>query len=435
MRIQSVEPESLAEQAGLRSGDRLMKINGARVRDSLDYQYWSCDSDLALDVLRADGKREQVHIDKAPDEDLGLNLIEPPYQACANKCIFCFIHQLPKGLRKSLYFQDEDVRLSFLFGNYVTLAFASDAYIERIIVQRLSPIYVSVHTTDPALRRMMLGTEKAKDILPIIQRLAEGGILIETQVVLCPEINDGPALRRTVDDLARFFPAVESISIVPVGLTDHRQGLHPLNPVTPEYARRMIDIVEGWQAELRAQLGKALVYLSDEWYLMSGTPLPPPEAYDEFPQIENGVGMVRRFMEEMGRQTRRLPRSLPERRRITLVTGVLAQDLIRDALVAPLNRVANLDAQLVVVENDFFGHGITVSGLLVGRDIVRALQERDVGSTVYLPPNCVNDDGLFLDGMTLDTISTAVGAPVSLFPERVREALNTVTSDEENHSE
>lgn len=421
MRIHSIEQDSLADQVGLKPGDRLMKINGARVRDSLDYQFWSCEGDLVLDVLRTDGKREQVRVEKEPDEDLGLNLIEPPYQACANKCIFCFIHQLPQGLRKSLYFQDEDVRLSFLFGNYVTLAFASDAYIERILVQRLSPIYVSVHTTDPALRRMMLGTEKARDILPIIQRLADGGIAIETQIVLCPEINDGPALRRTIDDLARFYPALESISIVPVGLTDHRQGLYPLKPVTVDYARRMIEIVEAWQVELRGGLGKALVYLSDEWYLMSGTPLPPLEAYDDFPQIENGVGMVRRFIGEMKQQTRRLSRALPERRRLTLVTAVLAQDVIRDALVVPLSRVTNLDVQLVVVENDFFGHGITVSGLLVGRDIVRALKGRDLGDMVYLPPNCVNDDGLFLDNMTLATVSAEVDVPVRLFPERVKD--------------
>lgn len=423
MRIQHVEPNSLAEQAGLKPGDHLMTINGARVRDSLDYQYWSCDSALMLDVLRPGGKRERVPIEKDPDEDLGLTLIEPPYQACANKCVFCFIHQLPKGLRKSLYFQDEDVRLSFLFGNYVTLAFASDAYIERIIVQRLSPIYVSVHTTDPTLRRMMLGAEKAKDILPIIQRLADGGITIETQVVLCPEMNDGPALRRTVDDLAAFYPAVESISIVPVGLTDHRQGLYPLKPVTVEYARRMIALVEAWQAELRARFGKTLVYLSDEWYLMSGTPLPSLAAYDDCPQIENGVGMVRRFMGDMKRQMRRLPDALPERRRLTLVTAVLAQDVIRDCLVAPLKRVANLDVQLVVVENDFFGHGITVSGLLVGQDIIRALKGRDVGDMVYLPPSCVNDDGLFLDNLTLEQVSAAVGVPVKLFPERVRMAM------------
>ena len=423
MRINDVEPDSISAQVGLKPGDRLIKINGARVRDSLDYHFWTQEAELELDVLLENGNRVLIEIEKDPDDDLGLDLIEPPYQACANKCIFCFIHQNPQGLRKALYFQDEDVRLSFLYGNYVTLAFAADAYLERIIVQRLSPVYVSVHATEPELRRMMLGSPKAKDILPILQRLADGEILIETQIVLCPGVNDGPALRRTMDDLAAFYPVVESISIVPVGLTKHRQGLYSLETVTVDYARRMIDKVGVWQEDFRSKLGHPLVYLSDEWYLMSDSPFPPPEAYADCPVIENGVGMVSQFISDMRGQTRRLPRKLASPRKMTLVTAVLVQDVVREHLVAPLNRIENLEADLVVVTNDFFGHGVTVSGLLAGQDIVRSLQDRNLGDMVYLPPNVLNDDGLFLDDMTLETVTAAVGVPVRLFPERVRDAL------------
>lgn len=423
MRINIVAPNSIADEAGLRPGDRLIKINGARVRDSLDYYFWTREDELVLDVLQRNGTRALIEIEKDPDDDLGMELVEPPYQTCANKCIFCFIHQLPRGMRKSLYFQDEDVRLSFLYGNYVTLAFASEAYLERIIVQRLSPIYVSVHATEPALRRMMLGSPKAKDIMPILRRLADGGIRIETQIVLCPDINDGAALRRTVDDLAALYPSVESISIVPVGLTDHRQGLFPLKPVTVGYARRMIERVREWQEEMKRRLGHPLVYLSDEWYLMSDTPFPPPDFYADCPVIENGVGMVSRFVDDMRRQTRRLPKTLPQPRKLTLVTGVLAKDVVRDALVKPLNRIQNLHVDLVVVRNDFFGPGITVSGLLTGQDIARALAGRAVGDAVYLPPNVLNEDGLFLDDMTLEALSETAGLRVQLFPERVRDAI------------
>ena len=421
MRIEQVRPDSIAEEVGLVPGDRLIKINQARVRDSLDYRYWSSEDVLELDILQANGRRVLIDVEKDPDEDLGLSLHEPPYQACANKCVFCFIHQNPKGMRKAVYFQDEDVRLTFLYGNYVTLAFASDAYLERIMVQRLSPIYVSVHATDPELRRMLLGSPKAKDIMPILRRLAESGILIETQIVLCPGLNDGAALRKTVDDLATMYPAVESISIVPVGLSEHRQGLYHLEPVTVDYARSMIDTVSAWQEELRERLGHPLVYLSDEWYLMSSTPMPPPSFYEDCPVVENGVGMVTQFETDMVEQTRSLPDRAAEPVKTTLVTAELAKDVVKSSLVDPLNRVENVEAKLVVARNTFFGPGITVSGLLTGQDILRALEDENVGDRVYLPQNVLNDDALLLDNMTLPALSERVGAPVELFPEHVRD--------------
>ena len=421
MRIEQVRPDSIAEEVGLVPGDRLIKINQARVRDSLDYRYWSSEDVLELDILQANGRRVLIDVEKDPDEDLGLSLHEPPYQACANKCVFCFIHQNPKGMRKAVYFQDEDVRLTFLYGNYVTLAFASDAYLDRIMVQRLSPIYVSVHATDPELRRMLLGSPKAKDIMPILRRLAESGILIETQIVLCPGLNDGAALRKTVDDLATMYPAVESISIVPVGLSEHRQGLYHLEPVTLDYARSMIDTVSAWQEELRERLGHPLVYLSDEWYLMSSTPMPPPSFYEDCPVVENGVGMVTQFETDMAEQTRSLPDRAAEPVKTTLVTAELAKDVVKSSLVDPLNRVENVEAKLVVARNTFFGPGITVSGLLTGQDILRALEDENVGDRVYLPQNVLNDDALLLDNMTLPALSERVGAPVELFPEHVRD--------------
>ena len=425
MKIQAVASDSIADEIGLQPGDRLMKINGARVRDLLDYHFWSQEADLELDVMQVGGSRILIDIEKDPDDDLGLELIEPQYQVCANKCIFCFIHQNPSGMRKAVYFQDEDVRLSFLYGNYVTLAFASDAYLERIMVQRLSPIYVSVHATDPELRRMMLGSPKAKDVMPILRKLADAEILIETQIVLCPDVNDGLALRQTVDDLATLYPSLESISIVPVGLTRHRDGLHPVRAVTVDYARDMISTVSVWQEVFRAELGRPLVYLSDEWYLLSDTPFPSDEVYVDCPVIENGVGMVNAFIGEMEPQIKDLPTRLESPRKITFVTATLAEATVRDHLVEPLSRIANLETELVVVTNDFFGPGVTVSGLLVGRDIVRSLEGRDPVDAVYLPPNVLNDDGLFLDDMTLEKLSEAVGTDVFLFPEYVEKVLSS----------
>jgi putative radical SAM enzyme (TIGR03279 family) len=423
MKIQAVEPDSIADEIGLQPGDRLMNINGARVRDSLDYHFWSQEEELELDVMQANGDRVLIDVEKDPEEDLGLDLIEPPFQACANKCIFCFIHQNPSGMRKAVYFQDEDVRLSFLFGNYVTLAFATDAYLDRIIIQRLSPIFVSVHATDPELRRMMLGSPKAKDVMPILHKLADAEILIETQIVLCPGVNDGAALRQTVDDLAALFPIVESISIVPVGLSMHREGLYPLNPVTVDYAREMIQTVTAWQAHMRTELGRPLVYLSDEWYLMTDTPFPSEEEYQDCPVIENGVGMVSAFIASMERQVQELPDRLEAPLRLTLVTAALAGDVVREHLAEPLNQIENFEVDLVVVQNQFFGPGVTVSGLLVGGDIVRALEGQSQADLVYLPPNVLNDDGLFLDDMTLVAVSEAVGTEVRLFPERVSDVL------------
>jgi putative radical SAM enzyme (TIGR03279 family) len=271
---------------------------------------------------------------------------------------------------------------------------------------------------------MMLGSPKAKDVMPILRKLADADILIETQIVLCPDVNDGPALRQTVDDLAALYPAVESISIVPVGLTKHRDGLYPLKAVTVDYARQMIDTVAVWQETLRAELGRPLVYLSDEWYLMSDTPFPPEEVYVDCPVIENGVGMVSAFISDMRRQMQDLPNRLETPLKITLVTAVLAGDTVREHLAVPLNRIENLQAELVVITNEFFGPGVTVSGLLVGRDIVRALEGRGPGDVVYLPPNVLNDDGLFLDDMTLETVSEAAGTEVRLFPDRVEDIVS-----------
>ena len=420
MRIEEVRPNSIAEDVGLEPGDRLVRINKARVRDSLDYRFWSSEEELELDILQSDGRRVLIDVEKDPGEDLGLSLYEPPYQTCANKCVFCFIHQNPKGMRKAIYFQDEDVRLTFLYGNYVTLAFASDAYLDRIIKQRLSPIYVSVHATDPDLRRVLLGSPRAKEIMPILRRLSEGGILIETQIVLCPGLNDGMALRKTVDDLASLYPAVESVSIVPVGLSKHRHGLYDLKPVTVEYAKKMVNTVSEWQQEIRNRIGHPLVYLSDEWYIMSSSPFPPVSFYEECPVIENGVGMVVLFEKEMSEQVKSLPLQAQSSLRVTLVTGVLAADIVRSSIIEPLNKIEKVESNLVVVQNHFFGEGITVSGLLTGKDILNALEkEEELGDRVYLPPNVLNDDNKLLDDMTLSTLSDQLGISVELFPDHV----------------
>ena len=410
LQIRFVHPDGIGDAMGLRPGDVLESINGQPVRDPIDYRFYMGDEDVVTAVRRGD-ERFLFEIEKEIDDDLGVDFEDMPILKCDNKCVFCFLHQMPKGLRKTLYYQDDDYRLSFLHGAYVTLTNLSKAEFQRIIDQKLSPMYISVHATDPLLRAELLGRRRATPVLDRIDTLGAHGIKMHAQVVLCPGINDGHALKQTIFDLAARHPQVVSVGVVPLGLTKFRKNLPVLNPVTSADAGRAIRQITAWQAVLKPRLGTRFVYLGDELYLMTGQPVPPKPEYEGFPLVENGIGMVRRFVDGFDDRIEELEALALPPHCFALVTGVLGARFL-DAIVERLNRISWISARVVPVVNRFLGEGITVSGLLSGGDIVRALADVERDETVLLPPNCLNHNGLFLDDLTLDDLVQRVRCPV-----------------------
>src|SRR6058998_3754128 len=416
--VAAVHARTAAAAAGLRPGDRVLAINGHALRDAIDFRFHGGDERLALSVER-DGARHALRLARRPGADLGVELEAPragEIATCANKCVFCFIHQLPKGMRKSLYVKDDDFRLSFLHGNYITLSDLDEGSFERIIEQRLSPLYISVHATDPELRHALLGRPRhSAEILPRLERLAKAGIRMHAQIVLCPGLNDGPHLARTVHELAPLHPNVATTAIVPVGLTRHRQRLPALRSLTPDEARALVTTADGWQARWLAELGSRFVFLGDEIYLLAGLPLPPAAAYEDFPIAEDGIGLVRRFEDGFGRAVARR-RGVVRSRSVTVVTG----EMFAPRLVALLAH-AGFDpttTRVAAVPNDFFGPAIGVSGLMTGRDIQRHLAtQSDLGQTVLVPAVALRDvDGVFLDDLTPADLARDLGVPVKAIP-------------------
>jgi putative radical SAM enzyme (TIGR03279 family) len=414
VRVARIRPGSAGASAGLRAQDRILAINGAPLRDAVDFHFSAGDERLRIELER-EGAPRTVELRRRRGLDLGVELEAPQPRdiaTCANKCVFCFIHQLPKGMRKSLYVKDDDYRLSFLHGNYITLTDLEDAELARIETQRLSPLYVSVHATDPALRHALLGAPRvSRPILPVMARLARAGIRMHAQIVLCPDLNDGAHLRRTVLDLAELYPAVATTAIVPVGLTRHRERLPQLRALTPEEARGLVDEVAGWQEALRSRLGTRFVFLGDEIYLLAGADVPPAPAYEGFAVVEDGVGLVRRFEDGFARLRRRIAPATGRPRPVTVVTGEMFAPRLR-RLLGSLG-VAGVAADVVPVVNEFFGSRIAVAGLLTGQDIVRQLARRPLGAQVLLPGVAVREtDGVLLDDLTPSDLSRALGTPV-----------------------
>jgi putative radical SAM enzyme (TIGR03279 family) len=429
MKVIAVQTGSPAEGLGILVGDDLERINGHPARDVLDVWFWMADEGAILE-LRRDGEVFEVRIEEAEDRDLGLEFEEMTIRRCGNRCVFCFVDQLPSGMRPALYVKDEDIRLSFLHGSYVTLADVSGEDIERIVEQRLSPMYISVHATDPKVRGRLLGRRGGGDVLPTMRRLSEAGIWMHTQIVLCPGINDGSELERTVRDVSAFFPQVRSIAVVPVGLKRHRDGLAPLNPVGRAEARRCIEQVTEWQEKFLNRFGERLVYAADECYLAAGLEIPEAEDYEDFPQIENGVGMVRQFLDAFEAAEQRLPKRLKEQLSLTLVTGTSSEGFLR-RMVERLEEVDGLSVRLVAVKNRFFGASITVSGLLTGQDILSALEQETVGDAALLPPNCINEDGFFLDDQTPEQIAQVLSVPVQVGSYDLVEGVLNLMSNEQ----
>ncbi|HEY7350131.1 MAG TPA: DUF512 domain-containing protein [Ktedonobacterales bacterium] len=424
--VREVIPDSPADLAGVQPGDLLRSINGQVVRDLVDYRFYQADEDLALVLERPiHGQTSQVElrIVKDADEDLGVLFGEEPapfIRQCANKCVFCFIkglperHQpqrgLPLGMRDSLYIKDDDYRYSFLFGNFITLTNLKEKDWQRLEEQRLSPLYVSVHVTDPDLRRKMVDGPRAGEVLEHLRRLGQMGIQAHTQLVLCPEINDGPWLDKSIADLAAMRPIVQSIAAVPVGLTKHNNmlkvgDLPAMRPYRVDEAQAIVKQAQGWQKRFEAEMGEPFVYLSDEWYFLTNKKFPSARHYGAFEQIENGVGMTRAFLDGWRRQQRRLPAAFPHPTRLTIITSALAAPIL-EQVAADLRQVANLEARSVPVINQFWGPLVTVAGLLCGQDVLDALADlkaRDeLGDVVVLPRVMLDNAGArFLDDMTL----------------------------------
>lgn len=397
-----VEPGSIAEEAGLVPGDRIMAINGEPVRDLIDYRFLEADESLSIEVKKADGEDWVLEVEKDFDQDLGIDFGAGGFgrtARCANKCVFCFVDQMPPDMRKTLYVKDDDYRLSFWSGNFITLTNLGDEALQRIARQRLSPLYISVHTTNPALREKMLGNPRAGLIMEQLRYLAGAGIEMHTQVVLCPGLNDGKELERTAADLAGLWPAVSSLAVVPVGLTRFRQGLYPLRVFTPDEARRLVRWVGLKQEEYLRELGYPFIFASDEFYLLSVELIPPAERYADFPQTENGVGLTRLFMDEWGEVQGGLP---PQARplKATLATGLLGEKVIRP-VADRLNGIKGLEVSVKVIKNNFFGRQVTVAGLITGGDLADQIEPGETGDLLVLPAVMLRKgETVFLDGLT-----------------------------------
>lgn len=412
-----ITPGSIAEELGLAPGDRVLEINGQPVRDIIDFRYLSADEELQVKIVNQAGEEWLLEIEKDLDEEFGLDFGENSFGAtkrCHNHCVFCFVDQMAPRLRPTLYVKDDDYRLSFWQGNFITMTNLADSDLTRIITQRISPLYISIHTTNTELRQKMLNNNRAGKIMEQISRLAEAGIAMHTQNVLCPGINDGEELAGTVADLAKFWPAVCSAAVVPVGLTRYREGLYSLRTFTRQEAGLVIDQVHRWQEQFLARWDYPFIFASDEFYLQAGRPVPAAQRYADFPQTENGVGLVRLFLDEWDEVQSRLPLALVKPLKATMVTGVSAGPVL-GPVVDRLNRVENLHISLNTIVNQFFGPSVTVTGLLTGSDLARALTGQDLGDLLILPGVMLkSDEDVFLDDMTLEQLAARLRVKIAV---------------------
>ncbi len=408
---------SHAARCGIVGGDALISINNHEIRDVLDYRFYLTERVVALKCCR-DGRSFSVRIVKGEYEDIGLCFETPlmsEKQRCKNGCIFCFIDQNPRGMRETVYFKDDDSRLSFLHGNYVTLTNMTDADIDRILTMRFSPVNISVHTTNPALRVKMMKNKRAGEVLSYLDRLYEGNIRMCGQVVLCRGINDGDELRRTLTDLSRYFPVMSSVSVIPAGLTAHRDGLYPISDFTPEEAAEVIDTVEAFAAHMKEGYGSRMFFLADEFYLKAGRPIPPAAYYEEYEQIENGVGMLRSFEESflMGEEDAPRGDRLTRDRTVSVATGEAAYPLLARLCGRLSDKYSNLQINVYKIVNNFFGTSITVAGLMTGRDLREQLLGKPLGEELLLPKSALRaGEDVFLCDMTVEELSSSLGVRV-----------------------
>lgn len=420
VKIKAVEKGTYADKAGIKSGDVLVSINGNSITDVLDYRFYMIDKKLALGICR-DGEQLTFNLRKKDEYDeLGLEFetyLMDEKHSCRNKCVFCFIDQNPEGMRESIYFKDDDSRLSFFFGNYVTLTNLKDEDVARIIKMRISPVNISVHTTNPELRVKMMNNRFAGESLRFLDEFQKGEIEMNCQIVLCRGLNDGKELERSVADLSARFPYVSSIAVVPSGLTKYREGLYSLAPFTKEDAGDVIDIVERLGKENLEKFGQRIVYASDEWYLTAEREMPCSEYYEDFPQLDNGVGMIRSMGDEIDDELVFIKENgfkLENERRISVVTGEAAYDFIAESAKKVCDAVPGLKCNVYCAKNYFFGGTVTVAGLLTGSDLITALDGKDLGEELFIPSVMLRHEGdLFLDNMSLDELSERLGIPIT----------------------
>ncbi len=431
--IDRVEPGSIAEELELEKGDVLLSINGQKIEDVFDYHYLVNDEELTVVVRKKDGEEWELEIEKDYMEDLGIefeNGLMDDYRSCQNKCMFCFIDQMPKGMRETLYFKDDDSRLSFLQGNYVTLTNMKDKDIERIIHYHLEPINVSVHTMNKDLRCKMLHNRFAGDALDKMQRLLEAGIEMNGQIVLCKGINDGAELEYSIQKLTEYIPYMQSLSVVPVGLTKYREGLYPLEPFEKEDAKEVLGIIHKWQQYCMEKYQTHFVHAGDEWYLLAEEDMPDEDNYDGYQQLENGVGMMRLLENEFMEALNGAEKDASVCRTVTLATGVSASSLLIKLSEKFMEKFPNITVQVVVIENHFFGTRITVSGLLTGQDLLAQLKEKELGDKLLLPCNLLRSgEEVFLDDMTLTELKNALQVKIDIVKSSGQDLLDAILKE------
>lgn len=421
--VSRVLPGSIAEELEIEPGDKLLAIDNTEIEDIFDYQFLIQDTYIEVVIEKPDGEQWLLEVDKEYDEDLGIefeNGLMDDYRSCHNKCIFCFIDQMPKGMRETLYFKDDDSRLSFLQGNYVTLTNMSEHDIDRIIRYHLSPINISFQTMNPQLRCRMLNNRFAGEALKKVDRLYEAGILMNGQIVLCKGVNDGAELEYSISELTRYLPNLESVSVVPVGLSKYREGLYPLEPFTKEDAGKVLEMIHRWQKKIYEEHGIHFIHASDEWYILAQEELPEEERYDGYLQLENGVGMTRLLLNEFarGREQLHRERQLPDmslQEEISMATGRLAYPYIRRMAEELMEDFPGLNIHVYAIRNDFFGEMITVSGLLTGQDILAQLKDKPLGSRLLLPQNVLRSgETVFLDDLTVAELEKTLQVKINI---------------------
>lgn len=427
--VSAVTPGSIAEELEIEPGDVLVSVNGQEPEDVFDYRYLMNEEEVLVVIRKPDGEEWELEIEKEYEDDLGMefeNGLMDDYRSCRNKCMFCFIDQLPKGMRDTLYFKDDDSRLSFLQGNYLTLTNMNEHDLEKIIYYKLSPINISFQATNPELRCKMLHNRFAGDIMEKVQRLKEAGIVMNGQIVLCRGVNDGEELDRSIRDLVTLMPELQSVSVVPVGLTRYRDGLYPLEPFTKEDACKVLDLIHGWQEKLMKEYGSHFIHAGDEWYILAERPIPEEATYDGYLQLENGVGMVRLLKEEVDACLAELPGD-DRKRKVTIATGELAAPYLREHVSAIQKKYPGVEAQVITVKNEFFGGKITVAGLITGQDLVKQLKGKDLGEELLLTTNMLkSDEPVFLDDMTVEQLQTALQIKVSIVESSGNDFVNCI---------
>lgn len=414
--IEKVVEGSIAEELDIEPGDILVSINQSKVKDIIDYKYLISDDFVLVTIEKKDGELWDLEIEKEYDEDLGIVFTNPlidKARSCRNKCIFCFIDQLPKGMRETLYFKDDDSRLSFLQGNFITLTNLNDDEIQRIIDYRLSPINVSVHTTNPELRVKMINNKRAGEILNILKRFSKAQIEVNCQIVLVPGVNDGEELRRTLDDLSKLYNSVKSVAVVPVGITKYREGLFNIQVYNDNNANELLDLVGEMQNEFLKKLNTRFVFASDEFYAITGRKLPSYDEYEGFPQYENGVGMMRLFSYEIDEELKNIKGEIKVNKEYIIATGTLAYKFMKSISDKIMNKISGLNLKIVPIKNDFFGHSITVSGLVTGQDLINQLKSYDTTEAIIVPKSMFKKgEEIFLDNITREDVEKELNTKV-----------------------